>query len=196
MATSIDQLPNEMTQQKPTKVSNSSNNVQFEVKETSPDPRPPPQVPTELSKESINQIVQSLQESRNDTYLQNRDVPMDHQQFSHDEQVQPNFVPESNIEDYIDDEETIADLLKRQEVSQKSQSRLDKIYEELQTPILIMMLYFLFQIPYFKKLTLSKFPGLFLKSGDYNFGGYMLQTTLFGISYYAITKAVNYLTEV
>ena len=72
-----------------------------------------------LSKESINQIVQSLNESRNDTHLHARDIQPNMQQFSHDQQTRPNYVPDNYVQDYIQQEETVADLIRKQQQSDK-----------------------------------------------------------------------------
>ena len=208
MTTSIASLPNEV----------SENNIVMDIKETKkknvslyiepPSETPAPQQngphnygnprpgPTELSKESINQIVQGLNESRNDTHLHARDIQPNMQQFSHDEQTRPNYVPDNYVQDYIEQEESVADLIRRQQQETAQKSRLDLLYDELQTPLLIMLLYFLFQLPFFKNILKGKFPSLFLKDGNYTFGGYLLHTIFFGITYYSLTKGFDYLTEI
>lgn len=152
--------------------------------------------PTELSKESINQIVQSLQESRNDTTLHARDIQPNIEQFSHDHQTRPNYIPDNHIQDYIHEEETVADLIRKQQQDSAQKSRLELIYDELQTPILIMLLYFFFQLPLFKNILKGKIPSLFLKDGNYTFGGYLLHSIAFGLSYFTLTKSFDYLTEI
>ena len=45
-------------------------------------------------------------------------------------------------------------------------NRLDKFYDNLQTPILLSILYFIFQLPIFKKYLLKYIPSLFKKDGN------------------------------
>ena len=66
---------------------------------------------------------------------------------------------------------------------------LDVIYNELQVPILISLLFFLFNLPFFKK-TLNNYAGfLFQKDGNYNLYGFTVTSTLFGLFFY-IFKAI------
>ncbi len=210
MTTAIASLPNEVSGQnvvmdvKEKKNTNLQSQFVEEVPVTPAPTQNGPQIsygqpgpgPTELSKESINQIVQSLQESRNDTTLHARDIQPNMDQFSHDEQTRPNYIPDNHIQDYIHEEETVADLIRKQQQDSIQKSRLELIYEELQTPILIMLLYFFFQLPFFKNILRSKIPSLFLKDGNYTFGGYFLHTITFGITYFTLTKSFDYLTEI
>ena len=207
MTTAIASLPNEVSQENivmDVKEKKQPNVSQFvEKPPNTPQPQqngpavrygqPPP---AELSKESINQIVQSLNDARGDTGLHARDIQPNMEQFSHDQQIRPNYVPESHVQDYIHEEESVADLIRRQQQDSKQKSRLEILYEEAQTPILIMLLYFLFQLPFFKNILKNKMPGLFLKDGNYTFGGYLLHTVIFGFTYYGLTKSFDYLTEI
>ncbi len=52
------------------------------------------------------------------------------------------------------------------------------------------------KLPFFKNILRSKIPSLFLKDGNYTFGGYFLHTITFGITYYTLTKSFDYLTEI
>ena len=88
MATAIASLPNE-------------------VKETNQKvPNPPQQEPisvqpqntTELSQESIHQIVQGLQQAGGATVLPNREIPINNNaHLTQDEQIKPNFIPKYDI---------------------------------------------------------------------------------------------------
>ena len=136
---------------------------------------------TELSKESINQIVQGLQKASasNLTSLPTRDIPTTNQEITHDNTIQPDFIPETNTKDYINDIDTIDSLLIKNKSNQVEQDRLDILYEELQIPILSMILYFFFQLPYFQKMIIRNFPSLFLKDGNPNLYGYLFKTIVF-----------------
>ena len=90
--TSIESLPNEI----------GKNNVNLTIKET---PQPKGPTPTQLSKDSINQIVSGLQDAAGSglTSLPSRDLPMNNQHISQDEQQKPNYIPEPENNDYIED---------------------------------------------------------------------------------------------
>ena len=189
MSTSIDLLPNE----------NSDANVKLEIKESSnQNTAPKPPALTELSKESINQIVNGIQEASQSrlTELPSRDIPMNPQQVALDPHIQANYIPSEPKTDYIQNEQTYGDVVKNVEYKNSEINNLDNLYNELQTPILIMIIYFLFQLPYTKELFIKYVPSLFNKDGNQNFSGYVITTILFGLSYYLIVKFSNYLTEI
>ena len=77
----------------------------------------------------------------------------------------------------------------------QEQDRLDQLYEELQIPLMVMVLYFLFQMPFVKKQMQRLLPSLFTKDENPTFGGYLLKTAMFGGTFYGIIKATKYLSE-
>lgn len=196
MATAIASLPNEVPE----------NNVVMKVKETNKKvPNPPRQEPisvqsqntTELSQESIHQIVQGLQQAGGATVLPNREIPINNNaHLTQDEQIKPNFIPKAENEHYIEEERSMEDLIKQSQNKKVEQDRLDIMYEELQTPLMVMMLFFFFQLPIFRR-TLTKYaPSLFLRDGNPTFSGYFVKTLGFGVTYYIITKVIKQLSEI
>jgi hypothetical protein len=185
--TTIESLPNEM----------GKNNVSMSIKET---PKPTGSPPAQLSKESINQIVSGLQEASVNglTTLPSRDIPLNNSaHISQDERQKPNFVPETDPSkvDYIDDAEDFESILKRSNNEGVEQDRLDILYDELQTPLLVMILFFAFQLPYFNKSLSKNIPSLFLRDGNLKLSGYLFKTFAFGLSFYGITRAAKSLSE-
>jgi len=63
-------------------------------------------------------------------------------------------------------------------------------------PILIMILFFFFQLPYFQKNMIKFVPSLFNNDGNPSLSGYFLKTVLFGLSFYSITKLTRYLSNI
>ena len=71
---------------------------------------------------------------------------------SNDVEVKPNFVPPPpSHEDYINNMQTPENLIIQNNNAQRQIDNLDAFYGEFQLPILIAILYFLFQLPIFKK---------------------------------------------
>ena len=153
-----------------------------------------PPVPTQLSKESINQIISGIKEaSVNDmTSLPSRDIPIKNDHIIQDETVKPNFVPENN-DKYIDEQHSFQALLEKTKNKAKEQNTLNIIYRELQTPLLVMILYFMFQLPYLKKLMAKNASFLFKKDGNENLYGYIIKTLLFGLSFFSISKGLQHI---
>ena len=120
---------------------------------------------------------------------------MNNQHISQDEQQKPNYIPEPEKNDYIEDNSDFESILKRGKDEHDEQDRLDILYEELQTPILVMILFFAFNLPYFNKSLIKNMPSLFLRDGNLKLSGYVFKTFAFGVSFYGITKMSKYLSE-
>jgi hypothetical protein len=69
---------------------------------------------------------------------------------------------------------------------------LDDMYHEIQTPLLIAVLYFLFQLPFFKKLLYTYLPYLFSNDGNYNINGFLFTSILFGLLFHFLIKTTSY----
>ena len=156
------------------------------------------QAPVQLSSTDINKIVEGIQtaSTNNMTSLPTRDIPMSQNNITNDPQVQPNFVPKTNggYIEKIQDEQSL--MYKQQQQQQTDYNRLDSLYDELQTPILVSILFFLFQLPIINKKMYSLFPSLFIKDGTMSIGGYMTKTLLFGFLYYALHKVMNHISSI
>ena len=192
MATAIASLPNEVPE----------NNVVMKVEEKNmkvpnpPKQEPIPSAPTELSQESIHQIVQGLQQAGGATVLPNREISTSNSHIVQDEQVKPNFIPKAENTNYIEEEKSMEDLIKQSQNKKVEQDRLDVMYEELQTPLMVMILFFFFQLPIFQKTMTKYAPSLFLRDGNPTFSGYFVKTLMFGVTYYIITKVIKQLSEI
>ena len=193
--TSISDLPGSNDTTKTNKVVLEKTEINNEVSSSS---SPMPISPTELSSDSINKIVMGLQQASSTgmTQLPSSHIPMQPQIITQDPQVKPNYVPPGPTEDYIKQHDTIDSLMNESKKTQKEQDKLDVLYNELQMPIIVMTLFFIFQMPFFQKKFQSLFPTLFLKDVHHNILGYMVKTSLFGIIFYGLNKATNYLSEV
>jgi len=149
-----------------------------------------------LDQTTINQIVNGLQQasSTGATQLPSRDIPMTTSNLTHDMSIQPNFIPpapQSQMHgegDYISNYQQAGDIMNEYNSNIERSSSLDDMYNEIQVPILLAVLYFLFQLPFFRKFLFSYFPVLFSKDGNLNINGYIFMSSLFGIFYYLLNK--------
>ena len=124
-----------------------------------------------------------------------RDIPMGTAQITQDQQVKPDYLPQADKKHYIEEQDTYNSMLEKNKNKQQKQDRLDMIYDEFQLPILIMILFFIFQLPFVQKKLISFFPTLFLKDGNMTMGGYITKTLLFGALFYLIVKLTSYASE-
>ena len=150
-----------------------------------------------LDQITINQIVSGLQQasSTGATQLPSRDIPRNVENIVADEQVQPNYIPPSSNEDYIKDDEDNEDIIKNYGRREENANNLDQLYDEIQIPLLLSVLYFLFQLPICKKIIYQYLPILCSKDGNYNINGYLFTSILFGILYYLLAKSVTHFSR-
>ena len=143
-----------------------------------------------LDQITISQIVNGLQQASlaGATTLPSRDIPQNTEQLTNDAQIQPNYVPPPQTRDYINESDNDIDNYYKNEQNQNS---LDAIYDELQAPLLLAVLYFLFQLPFFKKNVFRYLPFLCHSDGNYNFNGLIFTCGLFGFIYYSLSKTVK-----
>lgn len=149
-----------------------------------------------LDQTTINQIVNGLQQATlaGATQLPSRDIPMTTTGLSTDPQVMPNYVPpppQSN-QDYIRGYEQTSDMINNYNKGKQMNNSLDDMYNEMQTPVLIAVLYFLFQLPFFKKFLYNYIPALFSNDGNYNINGFLFVSFLFGLLFHSLNKMTNY----
>ena len=102
----------------------------------------------EAKQKNMNQLVNGIQQASAAGMLglPARDIPQTQTHLTQDAQMQPNFVPEAPS-DYIQEHQTSEDIIKANAHRQEKEDSLDLLYAELQTPILIGVMYFIFQLP-------------------------------------------------
>jgi len=156
-----------------------------------------PIAPKQVDPNAMNQVMRGLQQAHMDgmTHLSARDIPMHTTQLTQDQQIKPNYLPDATNQNYIKEEDTYDSILKKNSLKKQNNDRLDLLYDELQLPILIMVLFFLFQMPFVQKKFSNMFPSLFLRDGNMTMGGYVTKTALFGVSFYLIMKLTKYASE-
>jgi len=145
-----------------------------------------------LDQSTINQIVNGLQQASANgaTQLPSRDIPMMTSGLSNDPQVRPNYVPPPPPQnsDYIQNYEQSSDMINTYNKQMQNSNSLDDMYNEIQTPLLLAVLYFLFQLPFVRKLLYTYIPFLFSNDGNLNMNGYLFTSVLFGLVFYAFNK--------
>lgn len=175
-------------------------NIQMTINDPTQMQQPPPQISesqqnVSLDPNTINQIVNELHQATlsGSTKLASRDIPIDTLPIQQDVETSPNFVPEVSEErkNYIPDEDDLETIVKKQNIKTNHQNSIETMYNELQTPILLGVLYFLFQLPIFKKLLYQTFPSLFMNDGNLSINGYIFYSSLFSIVFYFLNRLVG-----
>ena len=190
-STSILDLPTD-----PVGGGNVSNNISMSATENVmvSQKQPANQANGTLDEATISQIVSGLQNaSRNGaTQLPSRDISMSTIGISNDPHVQPNYVPPpQDNTDYIRNYEQTSDMINDYNKNTQDNNSLDDMYNEIQVPLLLAVMYFLFQLPFFRKMLFGYLPILFSTDGNMNINGFLFTSALFGMLYYLINKTTN-----
>lgn len=147
-----------------------------------------------LDQTTISQIVNGLQQASmtGATQLPSRDLPMNTENIIKDSQVQPNYVPPPTNRDYIKETD---DDINNYYCEEKINSSLDNLYDEIQTPILLAVLYFIFQLPVVKRSVHQYLSFLCHNDGNYNINGLIFMCALFGFVYYTLFKSMKHFSK-
>lgn len=127
----------------------------------------------------------------------NRGIPQDTEMYQNDEHMRPNHIPTAKLTtDYLREYEDR--MFKVTDEHQKEKYRkelIGSLYDELQTPILIGVLFFLFQIPMINTLMFKymSFMKIYNDDGNLNLYGLMYKSFLFGFTYFGFVRLTTYL---
>jgi hypothetical protein len=145
---------------------------------------------------NLNQFVTGIQQASaaGMTALPSRDIPQNQQHLSQDVHTQPNYImpPETQL-DYIRTEQTNDEIIRAQDKKREKKNTFDIWYDELQTPALIGILFFLFQLPAIQKQLCKLLPSLFNKDGNPSLSGYVFTSASFAGVYYFLVKSMHFL---
>jgi hypothetical protein len=145
-----------------------------------------------LDQSVISQIVSGLQQASitGATQLPSRDIPMNTSGLNIDAQIQPNYVPPPppTNRDYINEYQESSEIVDNYNKGIQRNNSLDDMYNEIQTPLLLAVLYFLFQLPFFRKFLFNYFPIIFSNDGNLNINGFLFTSSLFGLTFYLVNK--------
>ena len=162
--------------------------------------------PLSLDQTTISQIVNGLQQASETgvTKLPSRDIPRNTESIVQDPHIQTNYIPpplnsnqengqgQGQFQDYIENNENMENMIQNYNKKMNKNDSLEDIYNEMQNPLLLAVLYFLFQLPVFKKILFKYFSVLFSKDGNYNINGYLFTSILFGLLFYLLTKVTAF----
>jgi nitrogen fixation/metabolism regulation signal transduction histidine kinase len=147
--------------------------------------------------QNINYSEEQLQRMQNQR-LPSRDIPQNTLNIIQDEQIRANYIPKVKFEeDYVKKYEDMTEKnLHEYEEKTKKEKKMDIIFNELQTPIFVAILFFFFQLPFVNQfLKRFSFLSIYNSDGNFNFKGLILKSIIFGSLYYTITKGVNIINE-
>lgn len=216
--TLISNLPNDTTQQNNITMNQSENSNHYQPINVHPNPygiseqnplanpehtkqtnkmqhSQEPMMNQQLSQAQIMQLQQQQPQ-----HLPSRDIPQDPTVYSNDEEVQPNYVPKPKKHvDFVSEEEIMTERnLREYEARLKKENKMDMLLTEIQIPLFIAILYFVFQLPVVNTFLLKYFSFLSIYDvdGNFNLVGLILKSILFGNVYYILNQSINFLSDI
>lgn len=147
---------------------------------------------------NYNELISQLQKASayGATTMPSRDIPMEPAKIMNDVQSQPNYIPPPPPqfqEDYIKNYVSPQNLIETNSTQTKYDTMFERLYGEAQLPIIIGLLYFLFQLPIVKQYNKTLLPFLFKSDGNPNLYGYISNSIMFASMIYILLKMVSYL---
>jgi len=159
--------------------------------------------PTQIPGNVMNEVMHGVQRASANgmTMIPTRDIPMNPNSYTHDDQSRPNYVPQpppmsaSHGGDYITEHTSMESIVGANARQSNQIDTIEAIYYDLQMPILIGVLYFIFQMPIFRAQLLHFLPSLFGEDGNFKIVGLASTSAMFAGTFFVIMKVFNKLGE-
>jgi hypothetical protein len=156
---------------------------------TSPYGHPPPNPDGKLTNFPENPL-EGMPQQR----LPSRDIPMNPLEYQHDEAIQANYVPRPKLtSDYIREYEAQEPTRRGHERNKQRFADFDDWMTRFQIPLLVGLLFFIFQMPVFNTFLRQNFTFLVIynEDGNFNMVGLVLKSALFGSLFYGIQQFIQ-----
>tara|TARA_A100001035_G_C27657811_1_gene442339 strand:+ start:105 stop:794 length:690 start_codon:yes stop_codon:yes gene_type:complete len=123
--------------------------------------------------------------------LPSRDIPRHENNI--DEQSRVNYIPQAK--NYIDEYESHEMIKKHHTQKQNQEESMEIIFQKMQIPLLLALMYFFFHLPVINKWFLINCTFCFHKDGNMNFNGYVLKSIVFAGLYFAVSMLLDTLNN-
>lgn len=146
-----------------------------------------------INSENIPQFVSGIQAAAMAGYTQFplRNTTHDRAALTMDPQTQVNYIQPPAIKDYIHDAQTHEQILKSYNRQAHADNINDVFFDELKTPLLLVIMYFLFQLPIFREWVARFVPSAFGPDLNYSGVGVIMVSCAFGVGFYMLTKVMQ-----
>ena len=129
--------------------------------------------------------------------MMNRGAHQDLSEHQMDDQIIANHIPKPKLTtDYLRDyEDKLTKLSAEYQKTKHQESLITSVYDEMQIPILIGLMFFMFQMPIvntlmYRYLTFLK---IYNEDGNLNLYGLIFKSVAFGLFYFAFIRITTYL---
>jgi hypothetical protein len=158
-----------------------------------------PKIQQNIMYEPPNQIQNIIGQAPTNR-LPQRDIPMMQEDYTHDEQIQPNYIPKQRLtRDYIDEYQNSTDRkIKEYEDKKRIEKTRETWFDEIRIPVIIGILFFIFQMPIINTLIFKRFAFLSIYSddGNFNISGLFLKSLCFGSLFWILNRGMDYISEI
>lgn len=148
-----------------------------------------------MPEEFRNQI-----ESLPPQHLPSRDIPMNPNNLMIDENIKPNHVPNQTMRnDYVREQHDLTEQnLREYEQKKYRENKLDNLLNQIQMPLFVALLYFLFSTPTINNLLFKNvsFLKIYNDDGNFNLNGLIFKSLLFGLVYFSVSNTIDFLTTI
>jgi hypothetical protein len=154
------------------------------------------QVPNapQYSQEQFNEMFTQQQQR-----LPQRDIPMNISEHMQDEQIQANYIPKPKLtSDYIHEYQESTDRkIREHEEKKMREKRAASWFDEVQIPIMIALLYFIFQLPIINTVIFKRFSflSIYRDDGNFNLLGLTMKSILFASMFYSFHKSIEFISN-
>lgn len=158
------------------------------------------QMSQQLTQNETNAIMSGINQASQGGMLSlpSRDIPMEPSKMKMDQESHVNYIPQQNMNqpDYIGNTQTADEIIMHHNSVKARENTIDTLFEELQTPILIGIIYFIFSIPSVRTFLFRSFPSLLNLDGNPTTGGIFYVSIVFGGVYYVINKLLKHFSAI
>ena len=144
---------------------------------------------------NMNDIFKEIQSNGKTGNIPSRDIPINTNNVTLDETSKPNYVPKHEYYINDDDFESSNEIIETKRKKDNRNSSIETLYEELQIPILLGVIYFLFQLPIFNNLLAKYLTFTFDIDGTLNLSGIVLKSVLYALIYFILSKVLVNISE-
>jgi len=140
----------------------------------------------------INNVVSDVQQASRSGLLElpTKDIPITTNHVVKDKEIVPNYIPDASTEDYIKQHQSLYDIQTNVNVNAKNQDSIDYIIDEFGLPIVISIVYFIFQSTKTKNYIYKIIPSFHGSDSTPTTRGYMVISAFFGLSVYILNKTL------
>lgn len=187
-----------------TRIADLPENIKFETREIQQNMQPnhvaiPPPQDTQMRNQFIpTKEQQEMMIPTQPHTLPSRDIPMDQNTYQQDPSIKPNYIPPSNIQDdYLQKYQEFAnDHFPNYDKLKHRESLMDSIFSEIQLPVFVGTLFFIFNLPIFNNFIMKYFSflDLYYDDGNINLLGIIIKSSMFGLIFFSLNKTIDYLT--